>query len=148
MVKTPATRLSQFLKGVVEDPRQRDFSDLDLLRRFVKDHDEAAFTALIRRYGRTVFSVCRCVLPCESDVEDAFQATFLVLARKAESIRKGQSLGSWLYGVAYKTALKARASAATRRGHEANALVHAASSPVDDLTWREVQAVRSEERRV
>jgi DNA-directed RNA polymerase specialized sigma24 family protein len=127
MVKTPATRLSQFLKRMVEDPRQREFSDLDLLQRFVKDHDEAAFTVLIRRYGRTVFSVCRCMLPCESDAEDAFQATFLVLARKAESIRKGQSLGSWLYGVAYKTALKARANAATRRSHEAKALVHAAS---------------------
>src|SRR5262245_61958593 len=145
MVKTPATRLIQFLKRGVEDPRQRDFSDLDLLQRFVKDHDEAAFAVLIRRYGRTVFSVCRCVLPCESDAEDAFQATFLVLARRAESIRKGQSLGSWLYGVAHKTALKARANAATRRSHEAKALVLAASSPVDDLTWREVQAVLHDE---
>jgi RNA polymerase sigma factor (sigma-70 family) len=145
MVKTPATPLIQFLKRVVEDPRQRDSSDLDLLRRFVKDHDEAAFTVLIRRYGRTVFSVCRCLLPCESDAEDAFQATFLVLAQKAESIRKGQSLGNWLYGVAYKTALKARANAATRRSREAKAFVHAASSPADDLTWREVQAVLHDE---
>ena len=145
MAKKPATRLIQFLKRVVDDPRQRDFSDLDLLQRFVKDHDEAAFAVLIRRYGRTVFSVCRCLLPCESDAEDAFQATFLVLAQKAESIRNGQSLGSWLYGVAYKTALKARANAATRRSHEAKALVHAASSPVDDLTWREVQAVLHDE---
>src|SRR5262245_26618250 len=134
MVKTPATRLIQFLKRVVEDPRQRDCSDLDLLQRFVKDHDEAAFRVLIRRYGRTVFSVCRCLLPCESDAEDAFQATFLVLAQKAESIRKGQSLGSWLYGVASRTALKSRTSAATRRSHEARALVPADSSPVNDTT--------------
>jgi RNA polymerase sigma factor (sigma-70 family) len=145
MVKTPATRLIQFLKRVVEDPRQKDFSDLDLLQRFVKDHDEAAFTVLIRRYGRTVFSVCRCMLPCESDAEDAFQATFLVLAQKAESIRKGQSLGSWLYGVAYKTALKARAKAASRRSREAKAPIRSVSSPLDDLTWREAQALLHEE---
>src|SRR5262249_22717151 len=145
MVKTPATRLIQFLKRVVEDPRQRDFSDLDLLQRFVKDHDEAAFTVLIRRYCRTVFSVCPCLLPCEADAEDAFQATFLVLARNAESIRKGQSLGSWLYGVAYKTALKARANAASRRNHEAKTPVRSVSSPADDLSWREVQAVLHEE---
>jgi RNA polymerase sigma factor (sigma-70 family) len=145
MVKTQASPLMQFLKRVVEDPRLKDLPDLDLLRRFITQHDEAAFAVLIRRYGRTVFSVCRCVLPCEADAEDAFQATFLVLARKAESIRKGQSLGSWLYGVAYKTALKARANAASRRSHEAKTPVRSASSPGDDLSWREVQAVLHEE---
>ena len=95
MVKTPASPLMQSLKRVVEDPRLKDLPDLDLLQRFITQHDEAAFAVLIRRYGRTVFSVCRCMLLCEADAEDAFQATFLVLARKAESIRKGQSLGDY-----------------------------------------------------
>src|SRR5215469_27009 len=140
MVRTAASPLIQFLKRVVDDPRLKDSPDLDLLQRFIAQHDEAAFTVLIRRYCRTVFSVCRCLLPCEADAEDAFQATFLVLARNAESIRKGQSLGSWLYGVAYKTALKARANAASRRNHEAKTPVRSVSSPADDLTWREVQA--------
>src|SRR6516165_9896917 len=145
MVRTAASPLIQFLKRVVDDPRLKELPDLDLLQRFITQHDEAAFAVLIRRYGRTVFSVCRYVLPCDADAEDAFQATFLVLAQKAESIRKGQSLGNWLYGVAYKTALKARANAATRRSREAKAFVHAASSPADDLTWREVQAVLHDE---
>jgi RNA polymerase sigma factor (sigma-70 family) len=135
----------QFLKRVVEDPRLKDLPDLDLLQRFVTQHDEAAFAVLIRRYGRTAFSVCRCMLPCEADAEDAFQATSLVLARKAESICKGQSLGSWLHGVAYKTALKARANAARRRSHEAQAPSRSTSSPGEDLSWREVQAVLHEE---
>lgn len=73
MVRTPASPLIQFLKRVVDDPRLKDSPDLDLLQRFIAQHDEAAFTVLIRRYGRTVFSVCRCLLPCEADAEDAFQ---------------------------------------------------------------------------
>src|SRR6476660_4039149 len=145
MDKRPVSPVLQFLKQMVEDPGMKNLPDHNLLQRFIAQHDEAAFTVLIRRYGRTVFSVCRCLLPCEADAEDAFQATFLVLARKAESIRKGQSLGSWLYGVAYKTALKARAKAANRRSHEVKAPVRPVSSPADDLTWREVQAVLHEE---
>src|SRR5262249_19618936 len=145
MVKTPASPLMQFLKRVVEDPRLKDLPDLDLLQRFITQHDEAALAVLIRRYGRTVFSVCRYVLPCDADAEDAFQATFLVLARKAGSIRKGQSLGSWLYGVAYKTALKARANPARPPSQEAKVPSRSASSPGDDLSWGEVQAVLHEE---
>ena len=145
MVKRPVSPGLQFLKQMVEDPGLKDLPDHNLLQRFIAQHDEAAFAVLIRRYGRTVFSVCRCLLPCEADAEDAFQATFLVLARNAESIRKGKSLGSWLYGVAYKTALKARAKAANRRSHEAKAPIRSVSSPLDDLTWREVQAVLHEE---
>jgi RNA polymerase sigma factor (sigma-70 family) len=145
MVKTPTNSVLQFLKRLAEDPRLKECADHDLLQRFIAQGDEAAFAVLIRRYGRTVFSVCRYILPCDADAEDAFQATFLVLARKAESIRKGEPVGSWLYGVAYKTALKARANAANRRSHEARAPVPSASSPTDDLSWREIQAVLHEE---
>src|SRR5258707_229456 len=82
--------------------------DEQLLARFVADRDEAAFTALVQRHGPMVLGVCRSVLRHEHDAEDAFQAAFLILARKASSIRRRASLGSWLYGVAYHLAVKAR----------------------------------------
>src|SRR5262245_51366626 len=84
-------------------------TDGDLLERFVTGDDEAAFEALLRRHGPMVLGACRRVLRNEADAEDAFQATFLVLVRKAASIRPRGMVGNWLYGVAHSTALKARA---------------------------------------
>ena len=91
-------------------------SDRELLQRFIKDGDERAFATLLRRHERGVWSVCRRVLSRHQDAEDAFQAVFLILARKAASIRKGEALGSWLYGVAYRTALRVRHAQARRSG--------------------------------
>ena len=87
-------------------------SDGELLGRFVETHDEAAFTALVERHGPMVLRVCRRVLGHAQDAEDACQATFLVLVRKAASVRKRGSVASWLYGVAYRTARKLQASRA------------------------------------
>src|SRR5262249_15636582 len=87
-------------------------ADADLLRRSPAAHDEGAFAALVQRYGPLVLGVCRRVLSHEQDAEDAFQATFLILVRKAGALHKGGSLASWLYTVAYHAALKARAAAA------------------------------------
>src|SRR5437868_14380783 len=95
-----------------------DLSDRELLERFTALHGEGVFETLVRRHGPLVLSVCRRVLCHDQDAEDVFQAVFLVLARKAASIRKQASLGSWLFGVAYRLALKARASAARRHAHE------------------------------
>src|SRR5262249_13707415 len=84
-------------------------TDGQLLERFLRQRDETAFAALVRRHGAMVLNVCRRLLHREHDAEDAFQATFLVLVRKAGSIDKHGSVGSWLYGVAYRIARKARA---------------------------------------
>ncbi len=92
--------------------------EAQLLERFVHKGDEVAFEALVTRYGPMVLGVCRRTLADPLDVEDAFQATFLVLVRKAGSIRNGNLLGNWLYGVAHRVAVRARANAARLRVRE------------------------------
>lgn len=92
--------------------------DQELLRRFVSQRDEAAFAAIVRRHGPMVMRVAVRTLQNEHDAEDVFQATFLVLSQKSQSLRRQASLGSWLYGIAYRTALKAKATAGGRRNRE------------------------------
>src|SRR6266568_5671578 len=87
-------------------------TDGSLLDLYVRQKDEAAFEALVRRHGRMVLGVCRRILGNSHDAEDAFQATFLVLVRKAPSVRPRERVGNWLYGVAFRTALEARIAAA------------------------------------
>jgi RNA polymerase sigma factor (sigma-70 family) len=87
----------------------------ELLRRYAATGDGEAFAALVARHGPMVLGVCRRALRCRADADDAFQATFLILARKAPSIRDGEQLGSWLYGVSRRVAARARADA-RRRG--------------------------------
>ena len=89
-------------------------TDADLLHRFVQHKDEAAFEALVQRHGAMVMGVCGRILHNSHDAEDAFQATFLVLVRKASTVRPKSLVGNWLYGVAYRTAQEARKSAAKR----------------------------------
>ena len=95
-----------------------DFSDGQLLDRFVDRREGAVFEAIVHRHGPMVWGVCRRVLRDHHDAEDAFQATFLVLARKANSVMPREKLGNWLYGVAYQTAMKARAMRTKRRVRE------------------------------
>jgi RNA polymerase sigma factor (sigma-70 family) len=98
------------LRRLVE-PRAGGLDDAELLQRFAANRDEAAFEVLLWRYGPLVLGVCRRMLHREQDVEDAFQATFLTLIRKAGSIARREALGSWLHQVAYRIGLRARTHA-------------------------------------
>ena len=93
-------------------------TDGQLLADYLSRRDEAALEALVRRHGPMVWGVCRRILSNTHDAEDAFQATFLVLVRKAASLAAPELLANWLYGVAHQTALKARATAARRKVRE------------------------------
>jgi RNA polymerase sigma factor (sigma-70 family) len=95
-----------------------DLTDGQLVERFLAHRDETAFATLVRRHGPMVRSVCRRVVGNEHDADDAFQATFLVLVRKAASVRPREQVGNWLYGVAHRTALKARSLMLRRRAKE------------------------------
>jgi RNA polymerase sigma factor (sigma-70 family) len=100
-------------------------TDGQLLERFVADRDAAAFEALVRRHGRMVLGVCRRVLGDPHDADDCFQATFLVLVRKAASVSPPERVGNWLYGVAHTTAVRVRSANAKRRRRE----THVAALP-------------------
>lgn len=108
------------LRAVLTARETAGRTDEDLWRRYVRERDDAAFEALVRKHGPMVLGVCRRVLRNEHDAEDAFQATFLVLVRKASSLRSPRTLASWLHGVALRTALEARTAAARRRAKEAS----------------------------
>ena len=116
-------------------------SDRQLLERFVDRRDaagEAAFAALVARHGPMVLGVCRQLLGDRHHAEDAFQAVFLVLARKARSIRDPDLLGNWLYGVALRTARKARVRLARRRKNEADRRDERVRSPGSTVAGRSV----------
>jgi RNA polymerase sigma factor (sigma-70 family) len=120
-------------------------TDGKLLESYLDRRDEAAFEALVRRHGPMVLGVCRRLLRSHHDAEDAFQATFLVLVRRAASVVPREKVGNWLYGVAYRTALEARTRAARRRAREGE--VGAMSDrqfPRDDA-WAELRALLDKE---
>jgi len=134
-----ATDLSKFLKQIhhLLAPPGGDQTDGELLARFVATRDEASFAALVRRHGPMVLAVCRRMLHHEQDAEDCFQATFLVLARKAATVKR-ESVGSWLYAVAYRTSLEARAVNARRRKREkqVHEMPHPEILPSEVPDWR------------
>jgi len=119
--------------------------DHDLLQGFIKRRDEAAFATLVRRHSPMVLSLCRRILRNEHDAEDALQATFLVLSQKAASLRPQESLGGWLYSVAYRVAQKARVAAARRHMHEGRAAGMQVADPLAALTLREAHEILDQE---
>jgi RNA polymerase sigma factor (sigma-70 family) len=120
-------------------------SDRELLERFAAGRDEAAFADVVHRHGPLVLGVCRRVLGNGPDAEDAFQATFLVLARKAGAIRWQDSVAHWLHAVASRLARQARAAALRRRRHEGQAALIPRPEPLPQAAWQELHAVLDEE---
>jgi RNA polymerase sigma factor (sigma-70 family) len=140
----PVLGLIRRLVGAGPGP---DPGDRHLLQRFTSQRDEAAFAALVQRHGPMVLGVCRRVLQHPHDAEDAFQATFLVLARKAGSLSRPDALANWLYGVASRTAARMKAEAAGRRMHERQLgdMPSAEAQPNDPESIQELRPVLDEE---
>ena len=145
MVKGKQGFLLRCLDRQAAQGRVAEDADGILLERFVAHRDEASFAALLRRHGPMVLAVCRRVLRDAHGAEDAFQATFLVLLRKGESVRRHQSLAAWLHRVAYHTALRARAAAARRRDRERQVADMPRTEPMTETAWQELRDVLDEE---
>jgi RNA polymerase sigma factor (sigma-70 family) len=116
-----------------------------LLEAFLSGRSETAFEELLKRHGPLVLGVCRRILRDPHDADDAFQATFLVLLRQAGSIDKKESVASWLYGVAYRLAVRAKAKARRRRAHESQGAPMQTVDPFEELLWRDLRSVLDEE---
>src|SRR5713101_5830919 len=120
-------------------------TDGQLLEGFVTRRDEAAFEALVRRHGPMVLGVCRRVIGHEADAEDAFQAAFLVLVRRAASIVPREKVGNWLDGVAYRTALEARTMLIRRRNKEKQMTDMLDSKIASKVEWQELAELLDQE---
>jgi RNA polymerase sigma factor (sigma-70 family) len=144
-MSTTGSELLRYLRRLAAGRANGAGTDQQLLEQFVMRREQAPFAALLRRHGPMVLGVCRRVLGHDQDAEDAFQATFLVLARKAGSIRKHESIGSWLHGVAFHVAERLRAKNARRVTHERKAVSRPAVDPADDVAWREIRCLLDSE---
>jgi RNA polymerase sigma factor (sigma-70 family) len=148
MAEPHPSPLLQHLRHLIGSVPAAAMTDSELLERFVSRRDETAVEVLVRRHGPLVFGVCRRVLHNLHSAEDAFQATFLILARKAPSLVRRERLGSWLYKIAYRLALRARANEVRRQQREARAArsrpdpASHATSPGDLIVALEVELQR------
>jgi RNA polymerase sigma factor (sigma-70 family) len=145
MTQTSLSPVVRHIRRLVAADLGRELSDTELLQRFAADREERAFAALFRRHGPLVWSICYSVLHHRQDTEDAFQATFLLLARRAGSIRKTEAVASWLYRVAHRVATKAGQNMARRRFQERQGDQRQVSPPEAEAAWRELQALLNEE---
>jgi RNA polymerase sigma factor (sigma-70 family) len=139
--------LLRYVAELAVPSRQEDASDAVLVSRFIAVNDGRAFSALVNRYGTLVLRVCHRILCDSEDAEDAFQATFIVLARKAQTLRSRESLAGWLYGVARRVSLKARALRA-KKLRQVTAAPHPPAprpDPLDEISARELIEILDEE---
>jgi HlyD family secretion protein len=120
-------------------------TDVQYLQRFTSQHDQTAFAALVERHAPLVLGVCGRVLSDPNDVEDAFQATFLVLVRKARSIARPHLLANWLYGVAHRTALDAKTRRIRRQARQHQVTDMPAPDATTELIWSDLRPVLDEE---
>jgi RNA polymerase sigma factor (sigma-70 family) len=139
------TAVVEYIRQTAGQGRVAELTDGQLLERFVADRDENAFGALVQRHGALVLSVCRRVLDNTHDVEDAFQATFLVLVRKAGSIAKRESVSSWLHGVARRTAVRAKMDAARQDMLKRQVQKTAAPECMQEIILQDLRLILDEE---
>ncbi|HYV38794.1 MAG TPA: RNA polymerase sigma factor, partial [Gemmataceae bacterium] len=139
-----SSSLSELLKIMLGEPLSQH-GDRELLRDFIENHTEAAFAAILDRHGPMVLGLCRRQLGDAHLAEDVLQATFLVLARKARSIRRRESLASWLYGVATRLSRQARLAEAARSKRERQAASEHGQSSAGDPVWDDLLRVLDEE---
>jgi RNA polymerase sigma factor (sigma-70 family) len=145
MADTPARFLVRHLRRVVSPPVPRPPGDAELLHRYRVRGDQSAFAELLRRHGPMVLGVCRRVLGRLPDAEDAFQATFVVLARRAGSLRQPEALAAWLHGVAVRTARAARRRRPRPTAPLPAACTDRSEGPAEAASWGEVRRVLDEE---
>src|SRR5947209_643486 len=145
MSSAQVSAVLRYIRKLATARQDHEPPDHQLLGRFIKERDEAAFAVLLRRHGPMVLSVCRSVLHDLHDAEDAFQAAFLLLSQKAGSIHRREAVSGWLYRVAYHLAVRARANAARRRVVEKRAVTMPSTDPVLDMSLRELRAMLFEE---
>ena len=139
------TRILRQVRSFATGREQSGRSDGELLRAFLDSGQEPAFEEIVRRHGAMVLGVCRRSLGSVSDAEDAFQATFLLLVRRASSVRKVNSLASWLHGVARRVAADARRASTRRQNHERQTPPGRSQDPANQAALREVCLVLEEE---
>ncbi len=144
MPESASSDVLRLLQGACALQGTTNLSDHELLDRFLANRDDAAFTFLVRRHGPVLFSVCQRLLGDRHHAEDALQAAFLVLVRRPGSIKRKQSVGSWLYGVAQRIALKTRARDAARRNREREAGSTRVGGSLDEPATRELRSVLDE----
>lgn len=146
MANESASPILRQLHKMLARQTVKDRTDRELLQQFATKRDESSFAGLVERHGPLVWNVCHRVLRDRHDAEDAFQATFLVLARRASSVCKKEAVGSWLYGVAYRTALSQRRAAQRRRRREKQGQVREPEQPASaTAALHELQAMLDEE---
>jgi len=145
VAKGKVSSVLRHLRRLVVRQGDGGLSDAQLLERFARERDQAAFEVLVWRHGAMVLGVCQRVLSHRQDAEDALQATFLALVRQAGSISRRGSVGSWLHKVAYRTALRARAQRQKQAVDPARVEELPAPLVRDEESWREVRSVLDEE---
>jgi RNA polymerase sigma factor (sigma-70 family) len=145
MASKSASPLLAFIRRLAASQHQGELTDAELLQRFTVQRDQTAFAALMHRHGPMVLSVCQGILQNVHDAEDTFQATFLVLVRKPKTIAKPASLASWLHGVAYRLAMKARAEAARRHARERLVVAMPHGDLHEEAIWRDLRPILHQE---
>jgi RNA polymerase sigma factor (sigma-70 family) len=145
MATNQLKQVIQTLREASRPPEAAGPTDGQLLESYVSSREETAFAALVYRHGPMVWGVCRRVLQSHQDAEDAFQATFLVLVRKAASVLPRELVGNWLYGVAHQTALKARSTSVKRRTREKQVTAMPEPALEQQKLWNDLQPLLDRE---